>query len=173
ARDRHAKQFSTNGLTLDVRGSAAGENLPAEIASAVLRVVLWTGGVVCAIVVLVLVFRRRSRTVPAVAQVAVTASAPAPPAHRANDDLRDALTVLRAEPTRATAVRVRALLWRMMGAEEGATLSDVLARPGALETHVRDVLRALERAAFTYDADLAAAILEASSALEAFLGRLT
>ncbi len=46
-------------------------------------------------------------------------------------EIEDALTVLRAERTRVTAVRVRSAVWRMVGASEGETLADVLRRPQA------------------------------------------
>jgi hypothetical protein len=80
--------------------------------------------------------------------------------------LRDALVTLRAERSRRAALDVRALLWRMMGATERETLSDVLRRPEANEPAMRDVLRSLERAAFTYDDDLSDALDAAVAALE-------
>jgi hypothetical protein len=82
------------------------------------------------------------------------------------------MVVLRAERTRAAAVRVRAAVWRTIGASEGETLADVLRRPGSDDVPLRDVLIALERSAFTYDADLAPAIEDACGALERYAGSL-
>ncbi len=67
-------------------------------------------------------------------------------------------------------MRVRAAVWRTIGASEGATLADVLRRPGSDEVPLRDVLIALERSAFTYDADLSPAIEDACGALERYAG---
>jgi hypothetical protein len=175
ARDRRAKQYTTNGLTLNVNGAnpipaAPGENALAGALQLALRVVLWIGGVTCAIVIVVLVFRRR----PAVQPSPTASPQPAPPLpvvkpRSQRDELRDALTVLRAEKTRRTAVRVRAVVWRMAGASEGETLADVLDRPEATDPAMRELLRSLERAAFTYDADLANAIDAACATLERYL----
>ena len=81
----------------------------------------------------------------------------------------NALTVLRAERTRATAVRVRALMWRMTGASDGETLADVRQRPEAASPPMRELLSCLERAAFTYDDDLKAAIAAACDTLDWYL----
>jgi hypothetical protein len=173
ARDHRAKQYSTNGLALNVRGAANTvplvESTAARLAWIALRLVLWIAGALCAVAVLVLVFRRRSAIPAAVAPSAEPAPPPPVRTFLPHEELREALTVLRAEPTRATAVRVRALAWRVHGASDGETLADVLLRPAANEPAVRDVLRSLERAAFTYDADLRAAIDSACAALARYL----
>jgi hypothetical protein len=173
ARDRRPKQYSTNGLTLTVTGSSApvpGIENPLEgIAQLAFRLSLWIGGLVCAIVVVALIFRRR----PAPPPVRAALAEPAPPVlqlRSQRDELLDAATVLRAERTRATAVRVRMLLWRMVGASEGETLADVLQRPQAENPAMRELLRALERAAFTYDDDLSAAVDAACGSLERYAG---
>ena len=62
-------------------------------------------------------------------------------------------------------MRVRGAVWAMVGANDGETLGDVLKRPEA-EGAFRDLLIALERAAFTYDLDLPAAVNDACLALE-------
>ena len=85
----------------------------------------------------------------------------------------DALAVLHAERTRAAAVRVRTIVWGSLGATEGATLSDVLTRSQATQPVVRGLLIALERAAFTYDADVSAAIDAASNALQNYIETLS
>ena len=61
--------------------------------------------------------------------------------------------MLRADRNRPTAVRVRTVVWELIGASEGETLADVLRRPEAADPRMAGVLRALERAAFTYDDD--------------------
>lgn len=175
ARDGHPKQYFTNPLTLAVSGGSleplAGTGTFADLVTRYLgRAILLGAGVLCAILLGVL-FLRRPRAVAHVpaAPAPVTVPRPAiqPTAPRSRRDrLQDALTVLRAEPTRASAVRVRTAVWSMVGASEGETLADVLQRPQAGDARTRDVLRALERAAFTYDADLRAAIEDACNALE-------
>ena len=132
---------------------------------------LWIAGVACVAVLVVLLLRRRPEPAP-VADEPPPAPA-APPARTARAELADALAVLRADPSRSSAVRVRALVWGLIGAEEGETLADVLRRPSASEPAMRELLRALERAAFTYDADLPAALANARAALEYFLEVMT
>ncbi len=172
ARDRRAKQYATNGLLLHVAGPAPslqGAASAAETLTAgALRVVLWVAGLTCVVVLIVLLLRRRA--VPAVIPIEPAAPPPdPPPARTARDEIADALAVLRADPSRASAVRVRTLVWSLLGAEEGETLADVLRRPATGEPAMRELLRALERAAFTYDADLPAATSSACAALEGFL----
>lgn len=175
ARDGREKQWYSNGLTLDVVG---GSLLPihgmgrtvAHAARFAFVVLLWAVGILCGIAVLLLVFRRRPAPV-AVAVPAAPAPVPAPvPVRRTRrEQLEDALTVLRAERSRAAAVRVRAAVWHMLGVSEGATLDDVLRSPEAGDARMRTLLRALERGAFTYDDDLRPAIDAACDALEGYL----
>ncbi|MGA8535401.1 MAG: hypothetical protein WB615_14935 [Candidatus Tumulicola sp.] len=174
ARDRRPKQYFTNRVTLHVSGNAApvapSGDAVAGFALLVLRVMLWIGGALCAVVVIAFIFRRRPAA-PMPAVPAPVVPAPVPVVQRSpRDELRDALVVLRAERTRTTAVRVRALVWRMVGASEGETLADVLQRPEATSPPMRELLRALERAAFTYDDDLTPAIDDACATLERYLG---
>ena len=68
-----------------------------------------------------------------------------------------------------TAVRVRAVVWRAIGAPR-RDASRRPAPPRAGDARIAGVLRALERAAFTYDDDLAPAIDAACEALEAISG---
>lgn len=175
ARDRRAKQYYSNNLRLRVVLSpAASLNNGASIAAAAggfaLRVGLWILGTLCAIAIVVLIFRRRTTVPPppppAVAQPLPESLRAAPAQRSARDQLRDALTVLRAERSRSAAVRVRAAVWRMVGASDGETLADVLQRPQTQDPSMRDLLRALERAAFTHDGDLQPAIDAACDALE-------
>lgn len=171
ARDGKPKQWYTNALRLQVGGVSRqalsnDEQVALAIASAALRALLWLLGIACVAAIAVLLFRRRRVPLPA-----APAAPPSPPqpARSHRDQLQDALTVLRAEPTRPAAVRVRSAVWRMVGATDGETLGDVLRRSESSDTRMRSLLIALERGAFTYDDDLQAAIRDACSALEASL----
>lgn len=178
ARDGKPKQYFTNSLTLQVSGGAleplnqGGDALGAMF-DAARTALIWLLGIACVLVLAFLIFRRRR---PAVAVPAPVAAAPPPPpappvarARSRRDQVSDALAVLRAEPFRPTAIRVRTAVWQMVGAPEGETLADVLARVPQSDVRMREVLSALERAAFTYDADLHAAIAAACNAMERFL----
>lgn len=172
-RDGRAKQYATNGLTLQVSGPAPSlggtAHTARNLAFALLRVMLWVGGALCTIVLIVLIFRRR----PAAAVPAVDPAVTATSSLSVQAELADALAVLRAERTRASAVRVRALVWETLGATQGATLSDVLVHPQATQPVTRALLIALERAAFTYDADVSSAIDAASTALRNYIETLS
>lgn len=171
-RDRRAKQYATNGLTLNVAG-ASSLDATENAAGALVRIALWAGGAACAIAVVVLTLRRRRVSTPVPApQPPVLPARPLAPLRTLRDELTDALAVLRTEPTRGTAVRVRALVWHLLGAADGETLTDLLRRPQAAPPRVRELLRSLERAAFTYDADLASAVDAALRALQAYVEEL-
>ena len=170
ARDHRAKQYATNRLRLVVSGTAAtfapsGDTVR-DVWLTALRVLLWFVGIACAVFVLVLLFRRR-REPPVTLRAAVYAE-PQPPIRirSTRAELLDALSVLRVEPTRANAIAVRTLVWRLVGADEGTTLADALQRTAAAPETTHRLLRALERAAFTYDADVPAAVAGACAALE-------
>lgn len=173
ARDSRAKQWFSNSLVLHA-GMGADQILrnggSALIAGAIVlfRVLLVLVVVGC-IVLLGIVLVRRANRVPIHEPPAPPPAAPPPP-RTAAQQLNDALVVLRAERTRQSAVRVRSVVWRMFGAPPGATLADVLSRPGTQDPRVRDILVALERAAFTYDADVQPAIADACDALERYDG---
>lgn len=177
ARDGKPKQYSTNPLTVHVEGGALeplsqGESFASQLLQIVGRAVLWTFGILCAIAVAFLLFRRRpvpNVSAPAPVPVAYVAPTPAPAPRSDRDRLQDALTVLRAERNRAAAVRVRSMVWEMIGANDGETLADVLTRPQAGNPGMRELLRSLERAAFTYDRDVPAAIDAACNALERYI----
>lgn len=161
ARDGKPKRFLSNSLTLRVGGAAAASLAPllrtlAEIAAGIVVVLLMALGV--------LRFRRPSRVVVPPAEEAQ----PAPPAAPTPSDeppYATALADLQAEPSRACARRVRERIWQTMGASRFDTLADVLRRPAAHDAAVRGVLRALERAAFTHDADLRPALDDAIAVL--------
>jgi hypothetical protein len=172
ARDHRPKQWYTNDLRLSVIPSSA--RIVSNLRSTFVHIALIAGSVLAIAVLLglaVLALRgalSRPRVVAPVAQVVVP-----PPAQRSlRQQIEDALVVLKADPTRATAVRVRAAIWRTIGAPEGETLADVLRRPGSNDPPLRDVLIALERSAFTYDADLQPAIEDACGALDRYAGSL-
>jgi len=176
ARDGKPKQYSTNPLTLHVVGGALeplqqGGSFAAAALALALRILEWLVAIAVVIVAVVWLFRRRRRPAPPPAPAApLPVAVPvARPARSLREQLQDALTVLRAERTRGAAVRVRAAVWGMVGASDGETLADVLQRPQANDPRMRDLLRALERAAFTYDDDLTAAIGDACGALERYL----
>ncbi|MFY9664135.1 MAG: hypothetical protein WAK19_06755 [Candidatus Cybelea sp.] len=174
ARDGKPKQWFTNELRLRVMGGAgplsrdAGALLGATLAA--FRLFLWVCvlvlGLGCVAAVAVLFFRRR----PVANAVPVPPSAPAPRTWSRREEAEAALAALRAQHSRSTAVTVRAAIWRMAGASDGETLNDVLRRTSPHDTTMRDLLTALERSAFTYDADLDAAIDDACRALERYIG---
>ncbi len=60
----------------------------------------------------------------------------------------------------------------MIGANDGATLGDVLRRRESSVPETRELLIAIERSAFTYDDDLQPAIQDACFALERAMGSL-
>ncbi len=174
ARDGRPKQWYTNDLRL-----VAGES-PQRIASTVRSAflgIVWIFVPVLVLVALgaVVLFAVRAAAARprVVAPIVVQPVASPPlPERTLRQQIEDALVVLRAERTRPSAVRVRAAVWRTIGASEGETLADVLRRPGTNEAPLRDVLIALERSAFTYDADLQPAIEDACGALERYAGSL-
>jgi hypothetical protein len=176
ARDGKAKQYFTNPLNLEVVGATLAPP-PDEVTpllqsiGVMLRgLVIWIVGAGALVIIIILLARRKPKPAPAPAIVLPTPTPVAAPSARTmRDRLQDALTVLRADRNRPTAVRVRALVWELNGASEGETLADVLKRPGASEPRMSDVLRALERAAFTYEDDLLRAIDGACDALERYL----
>lgn len=172
ARDGKAKRYTSNALDIAVGGGAPQTLQNARSAFEVLgRVALalltFVVGIASVILVVVLLFRRRAPRAAPVLAPAPPDPPPAPSRPRSReDDVRDALLALRSEPTRLQAMRVRALMRHLVGANERETLYDVLARPQAQETGMREVLRTLERAAFTYDGDLPSALDAAIAALE-------
>lgn len=174
ARDKRPKQYSSNSLTIEVGGGSLDPFAGSRhfLQSAIhwfLRAALWGGGVICVVALVALIFHHRPvKTAAPPPPAPAPAAPPAPPRSR-RDQLSDALTVLRAERNRGAAVRVRAAVWRMIGASDGETLGDVLQRPDASDARMRSLLRSLERAAFTYDADLSPAIDDACADLEAML----
>lgn len=170
ARDGRPKAFSTNPLRLQV-AATPGDVLAAQLRTAwsvgrfLFHLAIWIVGVLCVAALVALVLRRRpQQPLP----VSVSQPAYVAPSYEAlkRQRLHDGITLLRAEPTRAAAVRVRAAVWDLLGAPEGTTLAALLRRPNAADPQMRDVLRALERAAFTYDDDLHGAMADACDAMQ-------
>lgn len=175
ARDGRAKEYSSNPLAIDVGGGsldplAGAERFGRSALQRFVSIALWAGGIICVVALAALIFYHRPvRTAMPPVQAPAPAPPPSMPQRSRRDQLSDALIVLRAERSRSAAVRVRAAVWRMIGASDGETLADVLQRPDASDARTRFLLRSLERAAFTYDADLAPAIDDACANLETML----
>jgi hypothetical protein len=169
ARDGKAKRYFSNSLTIQVAGPGAAivaaddawQGMRA-LAEALLRLLVIVIGIVGVVFLIVALIRRRpSPPVP------VVTLAPAKPIARdPKVALQEALETLRRERTRAGAMRARSIVRRMVGASDAETLADVLQRPLAADPSLRDLLRALERAGFTYDADLNVAVAAAIAQLE-------
>lgn len=170
ARDGKPKRFLSNDLTLNVAGPAS------VLAGSAASARLWpvAGFLIGAVLIVGLAFAAFGlrKTPPP-----VVANAPEPPpdpaivlsrtgaSPDAASAARDRLT---SDPTREGALAARSALWRSVGAGDGETLADVVRRPSAHDPALRAVLRAIERAAFTDDADRPAAIADALRALDGY-----
>lgn len=166
ARDGKAKRYFSNSLTLHVAGlmplgptpRAWNALLPALFAA------LLPPAIFVALILLAFLLLRRKRPRP---PPVITLPPPVPVEVRdPRAMLRDALAALRAQRNRAGAMRARSIVRRMVGATDAETLADVLRRPAASSLDVRDLLRALERAGFTHEADLNVAVAAAIAQLE-------
>jgi hypothetical protein len=169
ARTGKPMRYSSNPLTVAVGGGALKPSF--DFAALVWRFMRALFFALCAgalALVLVLLFRRRMVRGAGRAAVTLPPATPVapPPARNPRDVLRDALTTLRAERTRATAMRVRHVARSMVGASDTETLDDALRRPLAADAGMRELLTTLERAAFTYESDLQTAVAGAIAALE-------
>lgn len=168
-RDNRSKRYFSNDLTVRVTGGAleplrgAGASA-AGFARTIFNAIVLLLGIAAAIFIVVTLARRR----PRVALVNPPALEPvfAPVERNPRDVLHDGLLTLRAERTRGAALAVRSLARHLVGATDTETLADVLRRPSAYDARMRDALVTLERAAFTYDSDLPAAIDAAIHSLE-------
>ncbi len=170
ARNGKPTRFSSNTLILHVGGPSAAivasvslwQSLQAAL-GVLLRLLLWIAGIGLVLFVFAALIRRRPA--PAATPV-VTLAPPKPVIVDPKAQLREALQALRGTRTRAGAMRARSIVRRMVGATDAETLADVLRRPLASDRDLRDLLRALERAGFTHDADLGVAIAAAIAQLE-------
>ena len=170
ARTGKPTRFSSNSLTLHVAGPSAAVVATVDIwhdirsaLAVLLRALLWLLGIGIVLFVFAALIRRRP--VPAPAPV-VTLDPPKPVIIDPKAQLRQALDAIRSNRTRAGAMRARSIVRTMVGASDTETLADVLRRPLAGDRDTRDLLRALERAGFTTDADLGVAIAAAIAQLE-------
>ena len=170
ARNGKPTRFSSNSLVLHVAGPSAAVVARVDawhnlwsVLIVLVRALLWLLGIGVVLFIFTALVRRR----PARAPAAVVTLAPAKPVIiDPKAQLRQALEALRGSRTRAGAMRARSIVRRMVGATDAETLADVLHRPLAADRDMRDVLRALERAGFTHDADLGVAIAAAIARLE-------
>lgn len=165
ARDGKPKRYSSNNLTLNIGGAALAMQMQTvDWFGMLLGSARWLVPIVALILALGLLMRRR-KSVPA-SPPSVPRPIELPRAMPTRESrLRDALTTLRVDRTRATAMRIRHAVREMVGADDAETLADVLAKAKGDEA-LRALLRALERAGFTYDADLQPAIDAVLSQLE-------
>ncbi len=168
ARTGQAEQYSSNPLHIVVRGgmlqpfasadSAVGSLLPVLERIALLGVGALALAFALALTTAYLLLHRR-RPPEIVAPPVPLPLEPEPgPTQTRNERLRDAALVLRAEPTRSVVRSVRVAVRALVGASAHETLADVLARLPDIDRDLVPLLRALERAAFTTDEDLANAI---------------
>jgi hypothetical protein len=168
ARNGKPTRFSSNSLSLHVAGPSAAVVATSNVWQGItalfavlLRALLWLLGIALVVFVFAALIRRRPPPAP------VVTLAPAKPVIiDPKAQLREALAALRGNRTRAGAMRARTIVRRMVGATDAETLADVLRRPLVADRDIRDLLRALERAGFTYDADLGVAIAAAIAQLE-------
>lgn len=155
SRDGKPKRFSSNSLTLNVTGGALEAPVPQfDWLGLLFTALRWLIPIVALILVIRLISRRRTLAASAPEPVVIELPRAVP---TREGRLRDALITLRAERSRGTVMRVRHVTREMVGANDDETLADVLAKAKGDES-LRALLRALERAAFTYEDDLQPAI---------------
>jgi hypothetical protein len=178
ARDGKPKRFlattpaGKDTLELDVSGGSLEPisiDGGAALAHMALRALSFVGGLCVIAVLAALVLARRRPHVERPPQAQAPVEVLSEPHPSPELTLVSILANLRSDPTREGSLAARARVWDSIGAPDGATLDDVLDRPAAQEPRLRAVLRAAERAAFTHDADLSAAIAALIAALEAYV----
>lgn len=163
-RDGKAKQWSTNSIVIHVVGAPAGAGSALRVLIG--RILLATGVGVIVLGALMLPVLRRP---PPVVIEAAPPEAPPAPISTPQEQLREALALLRSDPSRHGVMRARSVLHRMVGAVHGETLTDVMLRAKRVHPELVAVLPSIERAAFTYDDDFASARAVAESVLETAL----
>jgi hypothetical protein len=163
AKDGKAKQWSTNSLVLHVTGPPRTFNFSLVAG----RVMIAAGVAIVIFGILMLPGLYR----PRVAAQATAPVAPPPPVRIVSSQewMRESLALLRGNPTRAGAMRARAVLHRMVGATDGETLDDVMQQAERSHPDIVPVLPAIERAAFTYESDVSSAVQAAIATLERVL----
>ncbi|HET9031250.1 MAG TPA: hypothetical protein VFN49_13840 [Candidatus Aquilonibacter sp.] len=168
ARDGRAKRYSSNSLTLTIGGGIAAVAPHVDVLGILFTLLRWAIGV-AALILIVRLFVRR-RPAPRAQPVAQPLPPPVPVDRTAptrEDLLRDARVTLAAHRDRATVLQIRTIARGMVGATDAETLGDVLERTQAGDRVMRDLLIALERAAFTYDDDIPTAVERVLLALDA------
>ncbi|MBC5811562.1 MAG: hypothetical protein GIW95_12030 [Candidatus Eremiobacteraeota bacterium] len=158
-------RFATNGVTVRILPADAaaartfsGRRL-AIIAAALLALAA------AAFAALIVLFARAQRQAHAPPKPA-PAPAPAAPPQPPRDPLFDVLANLRAQPTRANALRARAELRRRAGARADETCDDLCLRRNLQKAPLGAALRAIEIASFAPDAQVEAAIANACPQME-------
>jgi hypothetical protein len=163
ARDGRPKRYSSNSLTLNVLGITSMPAAPAPASLPWVPIIVAFGS---ALFIWSMARRNRRTLATAPASVAVTLPTPVPVQRDDRARARGWCEQLAGNPTRAGAMHVRASVRRAVGASETETLADVLRRPLAQDPGMRSLLRALERAGFTHDDDVTAAIRATIAQLE-------
>ncbi len=169
ARNGKPSRFLTNSASIDVLpASPLSSGLPPwlrDVLLAVLRQIALLVLGLAALVALVWALTRRKPRPLAPPAAAPPAPAPAPAGNGAT--WQSLLAALAGEPSRPRVVAVREVLRKRVGARDGETLADLLARraAGGDET-LRGALLAVERAAFCEDARLGEAVRAALPLLE-------
>lgn len=164
ARDGRAKRYSSNPLTLNVAGGLAAMSVPQPSSPRTPWIPVIVAFAAAGLIWMLLARRRPAPAAPAAAVITLPPPVPVTPDPRRR--AREWYEALRANPTRNGAMAIRSAVRRSVGANERETLADVLRRPLAQPAPMQRVLRALERAGFTTDADVPAAVRAALSALE-------
>ena len=173
ARDGKPKRFLSttpsgkDTIELDVVGGALEPITPDSgpaLLRGVMRALSFLGGLIVIALLAAAVLWLRRPALPQPKDETREPVAVQPPERSLADVARE----LRITPTRERAVGARSELWRSIGAPEGATLNDVLAKTPTRDTQLSALLRAAERAAFTHDVDLSGAINRFVQLLEAY-----
>lgn len=165
ARTHKPNRYSSNDLSIHVSGAALLD--PFAAVRSFFALALKVVAVLCALLVIALIFLRRKRGAPVAPPAAAVPAPAATPPRTLHDEVREALAELRVRRDRAAVLRARDRLWRMIGAREGETLGDVLTRVSAPQ--LGPLLRTVERAAFIQDAYREGAVDDMILALERYL----
>lgn len=166
-RTHKPNRYSSNDLTLHVMGGVLLD--PFAQLRSFLSLFMKIVALAVAALVIGLIFVRRKRVSPP-PTAPVAAAVATPVAQRTlHDEVREGLAELRVRRDRATVLRVRNRLWRMVGAREGETLGDVLGRRAAGAPEIGPLLRTVERAVFIQDAYREGAVDDMILALERYL----
>jgi hypothetical protein len=169
ARDGKPKRFLSNPLTLEISGPASAL-VPAGARHGLMLAIGFVLGAILIVALALLALKLRKSPAPMPAEPAAVEEVlaqPLPPPG-APDAAEAARIRLSNDPTREGALAARSSLWASIGAGDGETLADVVRRPAAHDPALRAVLRAIERAAFTNDADRTDAIEDALRALDGY-----